>query len=100
MQTLEDRRIVVTGGSRGLGLGIVEALVARKTKVTAVARDRARLAEVERRLGVAIVAGDVTDPALATAVLRDVAPTVLILNAGATPAMAPLHEQAWDAFSA
>ena len=37
MQTLERRRALVTGGSRGLGLGIVEALVARQANVTAKA---------------------------------------------------------------
>src|SRR5262245_14023564 len=100
MQDLEGRRVVVTGGSRGIGLGIVEALVARKAKVTVVARDRGRLAEVERTLGVATVAGDVTDPKVATAVLRDVSPSVVILNAGAAPEMAPIHEQSWEAFSA
>jgi NAD(P)-dependent dehydrogenase (short-subunit alcohol dehydrogenase family) len=46
--TLQDERVVVTGGSRGLGLGIVEALRALGAKVTVVARDPARLAEVER----------------------------------------------------
>jgi NAD(P)-dependent dehydrogenase (short-subunit alcohol dehydrogenase family) len=85
MQNLEDQSVVVTGGTRGLGLGIVEALVARRAKVTVVARDRARLAEVERRLGAATIAGDVTEPRLAAAVLREVKPTVVILNAGATP---------------
>jgi NAD(P)-dependent dehydrogenase (short-subunit alcohol dehydrogenase family) len=99
MQKLTGRKVVVTGGSRGLGLGIVEALVAQGAKVTAVARDRARLAEIERALGVVIVAGDATDPQLATAVLREATPDVLILNAGATPVMAPLHEQTWDSFS-
>src|SRR5437588_602339 len=37
--SLKDKNIVVTGGSRGLGLGLVEALVARNAKVTVVARD-------------------------------------------------------------
>ena len=32
MQSLEGQRIVVTGGSRGLGLGIVEALVSSKAR--------------------------------------------------------------------
>ena len=97
---LENKRIVVVGGSRGLGLGIVEATVARGAKVTVIARDRERLATLGRELGVATIAGDATDATLATAVLRDVMPDVLILNAGATPVMAPVHEQTWDAFSA
>lgn len=100
MQTLVDQRVIVTGGSRGLGLGIVEALVERKAQVTVVARDVTRLAELKRRLDVATVAGDVTDRALAHKVLHDVQPGVLILNAGAPLVMAPLHEQTWDAFSA
>lgn len=100
MHTLENQRVVVTGGSRGLGLGIVEALVACKAEVVVVARDAGRLAEVKRRLGVTVVAGDVTERATASAVLREFRPAVLILNAGAAPVMAPLHEQTWEGFSA
>jgi NAD(P)-dependent dehydrogenase (short-subunit alcohol dehydrogenase family) len=62
MDSLEGRRIVVTGGSRGLGLGLVEALVERRAAVTAVARNSTRLAQLNKRLGVAVIAGDVTDP--------------------------------------
>jgi NAD(P)-dependent dehydrogenase (short-subunit alcohol dehydrogenase family) len=97
--TLQDERVVVTGGSRGLGLGIVEALLARGAQVTVVARDPGPLAEVERQ-GAAARAGDVTDPALMSAIVADVKPSVLILNAGATPVMAPLDEQTWEAFTA
>jgi len=99
MQTLKDQRIVVTGGSRGLGLGIVEALVARNARVTVVARDPGRLADLQRRLGVGIFAGDITEPDLAERVLREVRPTVLILNAGATPPMGAIHTLSWDEFS-
>jgi NAD(P)-dependent dehydrogenase (short-subunit alcohol dehydrogenase family) len=99
MQTLKDQRVVVTGGSRGIGLGIVEALVAHGAKVTVVARSAGGLAEVQQRLGVGIAAGDVTDPTLADRVVREVAPSVLVLNAGATPAMGPLHELTWEGFS-
>ncbi len=99
METLEGQKVVVTGGSRGLGLGIVEALVARKAQVTVVARDPERLAEVAKRLGVKTVRGDVTDERLAHDVLSDVRPSVLVLNAGATPPMGPLHELSWENFN-
>ncbi len=36
--SLKDKSIVVTGGSRGLGLGLVEALVPQDAEVTVVAR--------------------------------------------------------------
>jgi NAD(P)-dependent dehydrogenase (short-subunit alcohol dehydrogenase family) len=99
MGTLEGQKVVVTGGSRGLGLGIVEALVAQKAQVTVVARDPERLAEVSKRLGVNVVRGDVTDEKLAQGVLSDVRPSVLVLNAGTAPPMGPLHELTWENFS-
>lgn len=99
MITLEGQKVVVTGGSRGLGLGIVEALVAQKAHVTVVARDPERLAEVSKRLGVNVACGDVTDEKLARDVLSNVRPSVLVLNAGATPPMGPLHELTWENFS-
>jgi NAD(P)-dependent dehydrogenase (short-subunit alcohol dehydrogenase family) len=99
METLEGKKAIVTGGSRGLGLGIVEALVAQKAQVTVVARDPERLAQVSTRLGVNIVRGDVTDEKLARSVLSDIRPSVLVLNAGATPPMGPLHELSWENFN-
>jgi len=100
MLSLEGKRALVTGGSRGLGLGIVEALVARKAHVTVVARDRGGLEEVAHRFGVSIVAADVTDPALAGTLLREVRPDILVLNAGITTPMGPIHELEWEAFAA
>jgi len=99
MVTLEGQKIVVTGGSRGLGLGIVEALLTQKAHVTVVARDPERLAEISKRLGVHVTHGDITDEKLARRVLSDVRPSVLVLNAGATPPMGPLHELTWENFS-
>ena len=99
MDTLENQRVLVTGGSSGLGLGIVEALVDAKANVVVVARDPQRLADVERRLGVTTVLGDVAEAGLAESLLREFRPTVLVLNAGAVPAMGLLHEQTWEGFS-
>jgi NAD(P)-dependent dehydrogenase (short-subunit alcohol dehydrogenase family) len=99
MQTLEGKRIVVTGGSSGLGLALVETLVEHQALVTVLARDPSRLAELTGRLGVAVVAGDITDRTLTASVLRSVRPDVLVLNAGVKPTPAPIHQQTWETFS-
>ena len=88
--SLKDKTIVVTGGSRGLGLGLVEALVDQGARVTVVARDQAALAAVKQRLGVAVISADVTDEGAAQRILADVRPDILVLNAGATPRMGRL----------
>src|ERR1700710_1475035 len=85
---LKDKTIVVTGGSRGLGLGLVEELVSHGANVTAVARPSDALEAVRARLGVATIAADITDEAAAHRILADVRPDILVLNAGAKPPMA------------
>src|SRR5207237_8037987 len=74
--SLKDKTIVVTGGSRGLGLGLVEALVDQGAKVTVVARDPTALAAVEQKLSVAVISADVTDEGAAKRILADVRPEV------------------------
>lgn len=98
--SLEDKTIVVTGGSRGLGLGLVEALVGQGAQVTVVARGLTALAAVERKLGVAVIAADVTDQGAAQRILADVRPEILVLNAGATPHMERLDQVSWSDFTA
>jgi NAD(P)-dependent dehydrogenase (short-subunit alcohol dehydrogenase family) len=97
---LKDKNVVVTGGSRGLGLGLVEALVARGASVTVVARDADALAAVRARLGVATISADVTEEAAAHRVLGEVRPDILVLNAGATPPMGRLDQVSWADFTA
>src|SRR6266853_5466672 len=98
--SLKDKTIVVTGGSRGLGLGLVEALVEQGAKVTVVARDQAVLAAVKQRLGVAVISADVREEGAAQRILADVRPEILVLNAGATPHMEPLDQVIWADFTA
>ena len=98
--SLKDKTIVVTGGNRGLGLGLVEALVNQGAKVIVVARDQAALAAVEQRLGVAVIPADVTDEGAPQRILADVRPEVLVLNAGATPRMGRLDQLSWADFTA
>jgi len=98
--SLKDKNVVVTGGSRGLGLGLVEALVDQGAQVTVVARGTDALAAVRARLGVATVGADVTDEAAAHRILAESRPDILVLNAGTRPPMGRLDEMSWADFTA
>ena len=98
--SLKDKIAVVTGGSRGLGLGLVEALVAQGAKVTVVAREPHTLEAVQSRLGVATISADVTDRAAANRIIAEIKPDILALNAGAIPRMGRLDQLSWEDFSA
>ncbi|MEH2469648.1 NAD(P)-dependent dehydrogenase (short-subunit alcohol dehydrogenase family) [Nitrobacteraceae bacterium AZCC 2161] len=97
--SLKDKNVVVTGGSRGLGLGLVEALVAHGARVTVVARGADALASVRARLGVATIAADVANETAAPRILAEVRPDILALNAGATPRMGRLDQLSWADFT-
>ncbi len=98
MPDLSGKRIVVTGGSEGLGLAMVEALAASGANVTAIARNPVKLAAAHR-VGATVIAGDATEATLMNQVVADQQPDVLILNAGARLPMKPINEQSWDEFS-
>jgi NAD(P)-dependent dehydrogenase (short-subunit alcohol dehydrogenase family) len=98
--SLKDKNVVVTGGSRGLGLGLVEALVANGARVTVVARDADALQSVHARLGVATISAEVTDETAAHRILAEVRPDILALNAGAKPRMGRLDQLSWADFTA
>jgi NAD(P)-dependent dehydrogenase (short-subunit alcohol dehydrogenase family) len=98
--SLKDKNVVVTGGSRGLGLGLVEALVAHGATVTVVARNADALKFVRAQLGVATICADVTDETAAHRILSQVRPDILVLNAGAKPRMGRLDQLSWADFAA
>jgi NAD(P)-dependent dehydrogenase (short-subunit alcohol dehydrogenase family) len=100
MSQLNGKRALVTGGSRGLGRGIVKALAAEGLQVWTIARDADRLEALKREVaGVQTIAADVSDPEVAAKSLREICPDVLVLNAGATPTIMPAHQQTWEQFS-
>lgn len=99
VSSITNKKVVVVGGSRGLGLGMVEALVAEGARVSVVARGATALGEVARALAVDVIEGDATEASLAEEVLKRTRPDVLILNAGALPAMGGMRELSWESFS-
>ena len=87
--------MVITGGSQGPGFAMVEALTPCGANVTAISRDRAKLAAAEQ----AGAAATQPTPRLMKKLVRDEVPDVLILNAGARLSMKPINQQNWDEFS-
>jgi NAD(P)-dependent dehydrogenase (short-subunit alcohol dehydrogenase family) len=91
---------IVTGASRGFGRAIVAALSAAGAHVVGVARSKAQLAELRDELGDTFtpVPADAADPAVAGRLLDEHRPHTLVLCAGASPTMSPLHQQTWESF--
>ncbi|MGI8626558.1 MAG: SDR family NAD(P)-dependent oxidoreductase [Geodermatophilaceae bacterium] len=91
---LDGVRVVVTGGSRGIGLGIAQALAREGAALGLIARNQDSLDAAERALGesarqVVTAAADVTDFAALGAAVDDLAERLggldrLVANAGGT----------------
>lgn len=106
MSTMDGRTALVTGGSRGIGLAIAAALVARGARVTITARKPEELAAAVESLGGSehahAVQGNAGDAAhradaVAQTVDRFGSLDMLVNNVGINPIYGPLIEADLDA---
>ena len=107
---LRGRRALITGGSRGIGFAVAEALAAEGAAVGLVARDAAGLAAAAERLGprgvpVATAVADVTDTPQLKRAVDDIATALggldhLVANAGGTVGRGNLTSAGDDDFTA
>jgi 3-oxoacyl-[acyl-carrier protein] reductase len=107
---LRGRRALITGGSRGIGFAVAEAIAAEGAAVGLVARDTAGLAAAAERLGprgvpVATAVADVTDTPRLKRAVDDVATALggldhLVANAGGTVGRGNLTSAGDDDFTA
>jgi 3-oxoacyl-[acyl-carrier protein] reductase len=107
---LRGRRALITGGSRGIGFAVAEALAAEGAAVGLVARDAAGLAAAAERLGprgvpVATAVADVTDTTRLKRAVDDIATSLggldhLVANAGGTVGRGNLTSAGDDDFTA
>lgn len=93
---LNDAKVLVTGGSSGIGYGIAQLLVERGAQVAICGRNEARLREAAAAIGATPVQGDVSVEADAVRMVRQVIDAfgdynVLVNNAG-IGGFAPLVE--------
>lgn len=98
---LSTSTVVITGAGRGFGRATAIAMTSAGARVVGVARTAGQLTDLESAIGPGFIPhpADGTDEAVATNLLAEYRPQLLVLNAGAVPPLGPVHRQTWHEFS-
>src|SRR4051794_39331268 len=99
MNDLSGKTTLVVGASRGLGRGIVTAFAEAGAPVVAVSRTTTTFPDPANKAGsIQYEVADGGDPTVPATLLDRYQPRNLLLVAGASPHMRPLHHQTWETF--
>jgi NAD(P)-dependent dehydrogenase (short-subunit alcohol dehydrogenase family) len=96
--TGEGRRVVVTGGAKGIGRACVERFLDAGDTVTALGRDPAAL-EAVAALGAGSAVCDVCDEAAVTEVFERIGPVDVLVNNAGIAESAPVHRTTLEQWS-
>jgi NAD(P)-dependent dehydrogenase (short-subunit alcohol dehydrogenase family) len=82
---LKDNKVLITGGSKGIGLACAKAFIAEGAKVALVSRSQSNLDAAKKSIGNAyVIAADLIDPAAAGAMVdkveKEFGPVDILVN--------------------
>jgi NAD(P)-dependent dehydrogenase (short-subunit alcohol dehydrogenase family) len=95
------RRVVVTGGSRGIGRAIVGRFAELGDEVVAVSRDSQALEAVAAAAGLGVTARtcDLTDEAAVDALMAEIGPVDVLVNNAGSSESAPLQKTTLESWN-
>ena len=97
---LENKNVVIVGGSRGVGRVIAKTANDNGARVLVAARRSDSLEEIAAEIpGIETLKIDAAQEGSPEIVFETLRPDLLVLCGGAIPHMAPVHEHTWDDFS-
>ena len=98
MKGVTGAKVVITGASRGIGLGIASAFVAAGAEVLALSDDEAA-PDVAARIGARGLRVDVTDPASVAAALAPLARIDILINNAGLERITPADDGSTEAIA-
>lgn len=96
---MKGKRVLVTGGGRGIGEAIARAFAAAEYEVAITGRNAAAMERVSESIGARMHVCDLADRSATDALIKDVGQVDVLVNNAGIAVSAPLHkidDGSWD----